>query len=111
MLSSFLSDCRGVTVRKRHIKLNHFGRVRPTNSYFLICIQALLAVISGVLSGATRPVLARKFGDDKLIVWIDYGSVAGFYRRGQTTTRCIAIVIRKRNSWAYVQTAYPDIPN
>jgi hypothetical protein len=108
MLASFLSDCRGVTVRKRHIQRFHIESVKPTGSFFVIPIGTLVTFIHDGISQSSG-ICYRREGLAKITVWFDYQSTVGICRKHNAETTYLAVIIKKRNGWATVATAYPDV--
>ena len=108
MLSKFLRGSRHIVVRKEHIRRRHFAKVLPTSSYFLVDLDDLMADLKHVLGLTKKPVYILQENELKLVLWVNYGSVVGFYRKLQKTTNYYALIVKRRKDYVTVHTAYPD---
>ena len=108
MLSKFLADCHGYSIRSDHIYQRHFVNVSPTASQFTLRWSRLRRRIHNTLNDTAPPVYFCRDGPHKMIVWVRFDEPVGLYRKGNYLTRFCAIVITKNNNWATVKTAYPD---
>jgi hypothetical protein len=110
MLSDFLAGRRR-TIRKRHIEEDHILYVKPTSSYFTVPIDIVVEFIYEELDRASPLCICRFPGNpDKLMVWFDFQSTVGFYRKGAMWTNYVAVVIKRKNGRVTIHTAYPDMP-